>query len=127
MMMFCMFWLLFASKILSEWILNRFLCVSQSMRNTFAMQSLHIILDQTLFCLFPVVAEIQVQPFIISLMVLWYQLRNVLFFGPKKCLNEFKSRVAVNSKRRFWSTLFSLRKRTKINFCGPKLTFHTWS
>ena len=81
---------------------------SWAMNNSFAVQSLHIMLDQKLFCLLPVVAEIQVQPFIISLMVLWYQLRNVLFFGPEKCLKEFKSRVGVVSKRRFWSTLFSL-------------------
>ena len=45
-----------------------------------------------------------------------YTVRNVLFFGPRKCLKEFKSLEGVVSKRRFWSTLISLRKWTKINF-----------
>ena len=43
-------------------------------------------------------------------------IRRVLFFGPEKCLKEFKSRVGVAPKKRFWSTVFSLRKWTKINF-----------
>ena len=43
-------------------------------------------------------------------------LRRVLFFGPKKCLKEFKSRVGVAPKGLFWSTVFSLRKWTKSTF-----------
>ena len=35
--------------------------------------------------------------------------RRVLFFGPEKCLKEFKTRVGVAPKRRFWATVFSLR------------------
>ena len=31
-------------------------------------------------------------------------------------MKEFKSRVGVAPKKRFWSTVFSLRKWTKINF-----------
>ena len=38
------------------------------------------------------------------------KIRRVLFFGPEKCLKEFKSRVGVAPKSRFWSTVFSLRK-----------------
>ena len=38
------------------------------------------------------------------------KVRRVLFFGPEKCLKEFKSRVGVAPKRRFWFTVFSLLK-----------------
>ena len=41
--------------------------------------------------------------------------RNVLFFGPEKCLNEFKSRVGVVPKRRFWSTLFSFESYDHVS------------
>ena len=60
----------------------------------------------------------------------WYNIgpniiRRVLFFGPEKCLKEFKSRVGVAPKKRFWSTVFSLRKWTKINFLDQNQLFRT--
>ena len=53
------------------------------------------------------------------------KIRRVLFFGPNKCLKEFKSRVEVAPKRRFWSTVFSFRKWTKINFLDQNQLFRT--
>ena len=54
-----------------------------------------------------------------------FLVRWALFFGPEKCLKEFKSRVGVDPKRRFWSTVFSLRKWTKINFLDQNQLFRT--
>ena len=45
--------------------------------------------------------------------------RNVLFFGPKRRLKEFKSRVGFASKRRFWST-FKLFERVLLVHSNKK-------
>ena len=65
---------------------------------------------------------------LLASIVFGLNIRNVLFFGPEKCLKEFKSRVVVASKRRFWFTLISLRKlwsRVKKRFWSLKI-FWPW-